>query len=76
MQANNAQLRTNDQVLSLTDQMNLGVRSVELDTHWFNVRCLMRCFSCWRSQCRAKFAVSRVTSGLHTAVAIMATWTC
>ena len=37
-QANNAQLRTNDQVLSLTDQMNLGVRSVELDTHWFEVR--------------------------------------
>ncbi len=27
-------LQTNDQVLSLTDQMNLGVRFVELDTHW------------------------------------------
>ena len=37
MQANNALLRTNDQYLSLTDQMNLGVRSVELDTHWFEV---------------------------------------
>ena len=37
-QANNAVLRTNDQILSLTDQMNLGVRGVELDTHWFEVR--------------------------------------
>ncbi|CAL8466894.1 g6430 [Coccomyxa elongata] len=27
-------LRTNDQYLSLTDQLNLGVRAVELDTHW------------------------------------------
>lgn len=30
-------LRTNDQWLSLTDQLNLGVRSVELDTHWVGV---------------------------------------
>ena len=30
-------LQTNDQVLSLTDQMNLGVRLVELDTHWVKV---------------------------------------
>lgn len=27
-------LRTNDQLLSLTDQLNLGVRALELDTHW------------------------------------------
>lgn len=30
----NAPLHTNNQLLSLTDQLNLGVRSVELDTHW------------------------------------------
>jgi hypothetical protein len=30
-------LQTNDQVLSLTDQLNLGVRLVELDTHWVKV---------------------------------------
>lgn len=29
-----APLHTNNQLLSLTDQLNLGVRSVELDTHW------------------------------------------
>lgn len=29
-----AMLRTNNQYLSLTDQLNLGVRSLELDTHW------------------------------------------
>ena len=33
MQADDAQLRTNDQLFSLTDQLNLGVRNVELDTH-------------------------------------------
>ncbi|EIE27018.1 hypothetical protein COCSUDRAFT_83577 [Coccomyxa subellipsoidea C-169] len=27
-------LRTNDQYFSLTDQLNMGVRAVELDTHW------------------------------------------
>lgn len=27
--------RTNNQWLSLTDQLRLGVRSLELDTHWF-----------------------------------------
>lgn len=27
-------LRTNDQYLSLTDQLNIGVRMVEIDTHW------------------------------------------
>lgn len=27
-------LRTNDQLFSLTDQLNMGVRSLELDTHW------------------------------------------
>ncbi len=32
-----ALLRTNNQYLSLTDQLNLGVRSVELDTHWVGV---------------------------------------
>ena len=30
-------LRTNDQWFSLTDQMQLGVRVIELDTHWFAV---------------------------------------
>lgn len=30
-------LRTNDQWLSLTDQLNLGVRLVEIDTHWVEV---------------------------------------
>ena len=30
----NAILRTNNQWLSITDQMNLGVRMVEIDTHW------------------------------------------
>lgn len=29
-----APLQTNDQLLSMTDQLNLGVRSLELDTHW------------------------------------------
>ncbi|GAB4815112.1 hypothetical protein N2152v2_002158 [Parachlorella kessleri] len=29
-----APLRTNDQWLSLTDQLNMGVRALELDTHW------------------------------------------
>lgn len=33
-------LQTNDQVLSLTDQLNLGVRLVELDTHWVQVGAL------------------------------------
>ena len=28
------ELRTNNQFLSLTDQLNLGVRAVELDVHW------------------------------------------
>lgn len=31
--ADSAQLRTNDHYFSLTDQMNMGVRAVELDTH-------------------------------------------
>jgi hypothetical protein len=38
VQASDAVLRTNDQWLSVTDQLNLGVRSVELDTHWVEVR--------------------------------------
>ena len=37
MQASDAYLQTNNQYLSLTDQMNLGVRIVELDTHFFDV---------------------------------------
>ena len=37
MQSGDAVLRTNDQYLSLTDQLNLGVRAVELDVHWFEV---------------------------------------
>ena len=36
-QAGDAPLRTNDHWLSLTDQMNLGVRTMELDTHWVQV---------------------------------------
>lgn len=36
-QSSSDRLQTNDQVLSLTDQMNLGVRFVELDTHWVQV---------------------------------------
>lgn len=34
--ASEAYLQTNNQFLSLTDQMNLGVRIVELDTHFFD----------------------------------------
>lgn len=37
-QSSSAKLRTNDQFLSLTDQLNLGVRAVELDTHWVEAR--------------------------------------
>ena len=37
-QSSSSTLRTNDQFLSLTDQLNLGVRAVELDTHWVEVR--------------------------------------
>ena len=37
MQANDARLRTNDHYFTLTDQMNLGVRAVELDTHQVEV---------------------------------------
>lgn len=32
--AGNTHIQTNNQWLSLTDQLNLGVRNVELDTHW------------------------------------------
>lgn len=34
MQGVPPKLFTNDQWLSLTDQLNIGVRLVELDTHW------------------------------------------
>jgi hypothetical protein len=34
MQGQPPELFTNDQWLSLTDQLNIGVRFVELDTHW------------------------------------------
>lgn len=37
VQSSDSTLRTNDQYLSLTDQLNLGVRAVELDTHWVEV---------------------------------------
>lgn len=37
MQSGNSKLRTNDQYLSLTDQLNLGVRGIELDVHWVEV---------------------------------------
>ena len=33
-------IHTNNQVLSLTDQLNLGVRVVELDVHYVAVRCI------------------------------------
>jgi hypothetical protein len=36
-EAAGAPLRTNDQWFSLTDQLNMGVRLVELDTHWVGV---------------------------------------
>lgn len=29
-------VRTTNQLLSLTDQMNMGVRQIELDIHWHN----------------------------------------
>lgn len=44
-QTGDAPLRTNDHWLSLTDQMNLGVRAVELDTHWVEV-----CVSPWHTR--------------------------
>lgn len=31
-----AQVHTNDQLFSLTDQLNFGVRFIELDVHWFD----------------------------------------
>ncbi len=34
-------LRTNDQWFSLTDQLNMGVRLLEIDTHWVEVRLWM-----------------------------------
>lgn len=37
-QAGKSQLRTNNQWLSLTDQLRLGVRALELDTHFVQVR--------------------------------------
>ena len=40
LQADDAMLRTNDHYFSLTDQMNMGVRSVELDTHQVEVNAL------------------------------------
>lgn len=33
-----ALVRTNDQYFSLTDLFNLGLRMVELDTHWIENR--------------------------------------
>ncbi|TMW64972.1 hypothetical protein Poli38472_009139 [Pythium oligandrum] len=30
------EVHTNDQLFSLTDQLNMGVRFIELDVHWFN----------------------------------------
>ncbi|GLI64997.1 hypothetical protein VaNZ11_008423, partial [Volvox africanus] len=41
-------LLTNNQVLSLTDQLNLGVRFLELDVHWIQVRVTTS------EQCRAE----------------------
>jgi hypothetical protein len=32
------ELETNNQWVSLTDQLNLGVRALELDVHWVQVR--------------------------------------
>ena len=39
LQSTADRLQTNDQVLSLTDQLNLGVRMIEMDAHWVQVRC-------------------------------------
>ena len=37
VQSNDAKFETDNQILSLTDQLNLGLRNVELDTHWVQV---------------------------------------
>lgn len=34
-------LRTNDHYFSLTDQLNMGVRVLEIDTHWVEVRAII-----------------------------------
>jgi len=50
LQADNARLRTNDHYFSLTDQMNMGVRAVELDTHEVEARFCTRpslCLDFW-----------------------------
>ena len=46
MQSSSSALRTNDQYFSLTDQLNLGVRAVELDTHWVEVSLLQAVSAC------------------------------
>ena len=37
MQEGRSLVRTNNQLFSLTDQLNMGVRVLELDTHWVEV---------------------------------------
>ena len=37
VQSSDAKFETDNQILSLTDQLNLGLRNVELDTHWVQV---------------------------------------
>ena len=56
-----AYVQTNDQLLSLTDQLRLGVRMIELDTHYFLVRAL----AC----VRALLTRARASCTLHTAAA-------
>jgi hypothetical protein len=61
-----APLQTNDQLVSLTDQLNLGVRSLELDTHWVRAKrpaelvwlalvLLGRSFRPWQLECLAGY---------------------
>lgn len=45
-------VHTNDQLFSLTDQLHLGVRFIELDVHWFDgdlhiAHCGGSSPSCW-----------------------------
>ena len=60
LQSSVDRLQTNDQVLSLTDQLNLGVRMIEMDTHWVQVRSL----SCDRAM-KHYLCSHHVSSCLH-----------
>ncbi len=58
-------LRTNDQWFSLTDQMQLGVRVLELDTHWFAVSApnLLQ-FACYLETCILGLYTVELSEGL------------